>query len=155
MEYGTIERQIHVEAPPEVVFEVVSRPEHLQEWWSDEAELESAAPGATGELSWGDRSTPEAKISRFTVVDADPPRSFSFRWVYPDGEVPGPDNSLLVAFELVPSGTGTTVRLTETGFRERGWEVAVLEEHYRSHSVGWDTHLPRLGEYVERLASSR
>ena len=29
MEYGSIEREIHVDASPEVVFEVVSRPEHI------------------------------------------------------------------------------------------------------------------------------
>ena len=28
MEFASIEREIHVEAPPETVFEVISRPEH-------------------------------------------------------------------------------------------------------------------------------
>jgi hypothetical protein len=46
------------------------------------------------------------------------------------------------------------VRVTETGFRERGWEVAVLEEAYHEHSEGWDYFVPRLGEYVARLVSS-
>jgi uncharacterized protein YndB with AHSA1/START domain len=31
MEYGSIEREIHVDASPEVVFEVVSSPEHISE----------------------------------------------------------------------------------------------------------------------------
>jgi hypothetical protein len=62
-------------------------------------------------------------------------------------------NSLLVTFELVPSGGGTVLRLTETGFREMGWEVAVLEEAYKEHSVGWDTFVPRIGEYVIKLGS--
>ena len=31
MEYGSIDREIYVDASPEVVFEVVSRPEHLRE----------------------------------------------------------------------------------------------------------------------------
>ena len=39
-----------------------------------------------------------------------------------------PDNTLLVTFELLPSGAGTVLRLTETGFREIGWNDAVLEE---------------------------
>ena len=43
MEYGSIEREIHIDATPEVVYEVISTPEHLREWWPDEAELE---PGA-------------------------------------------------------------------------------------------------------------
>jgi hypothetical protein len=58
-----------------------------------------------------------------------------------------------VTFELEPSGEGTRVRMTETGFRERGWEVAVLEEAYREHSEGWDLFIPRLGAYVARLVA--
>ena len=42
-------------------------------------------------------------------------------------------NSLLVTFELTARGGGTLLRMTETGFREMGWEVAVLEEQYQDH----------------------
>jgi hypothetical protein len=70
------------------------------------------------------------------------------------GAVATPANSLLVTFDLVPSSTGTVVRLSETGFREMGWEVAVLEENYKEHSTGWDIFVPRLGEYVTRLVST-
>ena len=43
-------------------------------------------PGSIGELVFGDRSSAEAHIPEITVVDAEPPRLFSFRWVYPDGD---------------------------------------------------------------------
>src|SRR6478672_10063525 len=137
MEYGSIEREIHVEASPDIVFEVISSPVHLQEWWPDEATLDPT-PGATGQLVFGDGDDPRAHVAEITVVDADPPRLFSFRWVYPEGEVATDSNALLVTFELTPSGDGTLVRMTETGFREKGWEVAVLEEHYNDHVSGWD-----------------
>jgi uncharacterized protein YndB with AHSA1/START domain len=39
MEYDSIEREIHVDASPEVVFEVVSRPEHISQWWADDADI--------------------------------------------------------------------------------------------------------------------
>ncbi|HET9422181.1 MAG TPA: SRPBCC family protein, partial [Nocardioides sp.] len=39
MEYGSIEREISIDATPEVVYEVISAPEHMREWWPDEAEL--------------------------------------------------------------------------------------------------------------------
>jgi uncharacterized protein YndB with AHSA1/START domain len=152
MEYGSIEREIHIEATPEVVYEVISTAEHLREWWPDEAELEPV-PGATGVISFGDRSTPKAKVAPLTVMEADPPRRFSFRWVY-EGEAATSANSLLVTFELVPSGAGTLLRFTETGFREKGWETAVLEEQYRNHVTGWDYFLPRLVMYVARLVST-
>jgi len=43
--------------------------------------------------------------------------------------------------------------MTETGFRERGWDVAVVEEMYRDHLNGWDHFLPRLAPYVATLAA--
>jgi uncharacterized protein YndB with AHSA1/START domain len=154
MEYGTIEREIHVDALPEVVFDVISSPEHIREWWNAEAVIQPA-PGATGELVWGDKATAHAHVVPITVVEAEPPRLFSFRWAYPDAGVATPANSLLVSFELIPSGVGTTVRLTEGGFRELGWEAAVLEELYNDHVVGWDTHLAHLGEYLNDLVSTQ
>ena len=150
MELGTLEREIHVEASPEIVFEVISRPEHIREWWSDDASLDPT-PGAVGEVVWGDR----AQVAAIVVVDADPPRRFSFRWTAPEGEPPTPGNSLLVAFDLEPSGTGTRLRLTESGFRERGWEAAVLEEAFRDHERGWDLFLPRLQGYAPSVVGQR
>lgn len=152
-EYASIEREILVEASPEIVFQVITSPDHLKEWWPDEAVIE-AVPGAVGELVFGDRSSPDAHIPAVTVVDARPPRLFSFRWVYPEGETPGSDNSLLVSFELTASEGGTLVRMTETGFREKGWGAAVLEEQYRDHCNGWDHFIPRLGAYVTRLVAA-
>ena len=153
MEYGSIEREIQVEAAPEVVYTVISTPEHLEQWWPDEAELEPV-PGGTGVISFGDRSAPDAKIQALTVVEADPPRRFSFRWVYDEDQAATSTNSLLVTFELVPSGAGTLLRFTEAGFREKGWEAAVLEEQYREHVTGWDHFLPRLVTYVAGLVST-
>lgn len=147
MEYGKIEREIEINASPATVFEVVTSPEHLTQWWPDEAVVEPT-PGAVGELVFGDRSSGEAQIPQITVVEAEPPRLFSFRWVYPEGENPQEGNSLLVTFELSARGEGTLLRMTETGFREKGWEVAVLERQYREHGEGWDYYLPRLASYA-------
>ncbi len=87
-------------------------------------------------------------------MEVQPPSRFSFRWVYPEGEPAAAGNSLLVTFDLVPSGDGTTVRLTETGFREKGWEAAVLEQQYNEHVGGWDQHFPRLGQYLQRRVAT-
>lgn len=143
MEHGSIERELRIDATPEVVYEVVSSPEHLREWWPDEAELDRV-PGGTGRIIFGDPASPDAKVEQLTVVDADPPRRFAFRWVYDQGESAAPGNSLLVTIDLVPSGDGTLLRFKETGFRERGWEAAVLEKAYADHVQGWDHFLPRL-----------
>ncbi len=144
MEYGSIEREMRIEASPEVVYQVISTPEHLREWWPDEADLEPV-PGATGSVSFG------STVAPLTVVEADPPRRFSFHWAS-DEASPRP---LTVTFDLTPSGSGTLVRFSETGFREKGWEAAVLEEWYTDHARGWDHFLPRLVAYVARLVSAR
>ena len=154
MEYGTIEREFHVDASPEVVFDVISSPVHIREWWDAETDLEPVS-GATGELVWGDETNDRAHVSPITVVDARPPLLFSFRWVYPDGTAAASDNSLLVTFTLSASDGGTVVRMIEGGFREKGWEVAVLEEQYNEHVTGWDLFLPRMADYLHRLVSAQ
>lgn len=152
MEYGSIEREIRVDATPEVVYEVISTPEHLKGWWPDDAELEPAV-GGTGVLTFGDLAAGGQAVP-LTVVEADPPRRFAFRWGYDRTAPSTADTALLVTFELVPSGAGTLLRMTESGFREQGWEAAVLEERYREHSHGWDLFIPQLGEYVTRLVAT-
>ena len=153
-EYGSIEREIYVDASPEVVFAVVSRPEHLREWWPDDAALDDPTPGGRGELTFNRHGDESAFVVPLTVVESVPPRLFSFRWAYDPAAVPDQSNSFLVRLELVPSGAGTTLRMTETGFREQGWEAAVLEAAYLDHAAGWDHFLPRLSEYVDRLVSA-
>lgn len=152
MEFGSIEREVYMEASAEVVFEVISSPEHIRHWWNGAETDISATPGATAEVAWG-KDTAEPYIQQITIVDATPPRLFSFRWVYEGATVATPTNSLLVTFELVPSGTGTLLRLTETGFREKGWDIATLEAEYADHSRGWDTFVPNIADYATQLAS--
>lgn len=153
MEYAGIEREIHIDAPPEVVFEVVSTPEHVRQWWSVETDFEPAT-GSTGELVWADGDDPRAHVEQLSVVATEPPRLFSFRWTNPPGERAAEGNSNLVTFELVPSGTGTLLRFSETGFRERGWEAAVLEQKYREHGEGWERFLPRIKAHAEGWGSA-
>jgi len=130
MQFGTIEREIQIEASPEVVFDVVSSPEHLREWWPDEAEFPSVA-GGRGRIAFGRSMGQDLTWVQFTVVDAVPPRLFSFRWTHEEGEVAAPGNSFLVVFELEPSDAGTLLRMTESGFRERGWDEAkVAANHF-------------------------
>lgn len=149
MEIGSIEREIYVEASPDVVFTVVSSPEHITGWWPDEARYE-LVPGAPGEIVFGDPDDGGVVVS-FSVVESTPPRTFAFRWTNPRDEPAAPGNSLLVTFELTPSGSGTRLRMTETGFRERGWEAAMLEQQFREHVTGWDHFLPRITPYVATL----
>jgi uncharacterized protein YndB with AHSA1/START domain len=150
MDLGSIEREIYVDASPETVFEVVSCPSHVKQWWTDDADYEVAA-GSEGEIVFGQRGA-DANVCQFVVVDVQPPRLFSFRWTHPVGEPAAAGNSMLVTFDLSPAGDGTLLRMTETGFREMGWELAKLQHEYESHARGWDLFMPRIPEYVAGLA---
>ena len=127
----------------------MSSPAHVRQWWPDEADY-VPTPGAVGTIAFGDPQAGGA-VAAFGVVEVDPPRTFSFRWTQPIGEPAVAGNSLLVTFELQPSGAGTLLRMTETGFREMGWERAVLEEQHHEHVTGWDWYLPRLKTYTAAL----
>jgi len=157
MEFGSIEQSIYIDAAPEVVYDVVSSPEHMARWYVDEAVYETV-PGGSGHFVFGG---PDHRVEvPITVVDAVPSTRFSFRWTAPPapellavGTTLTPENSLLVTFSLAPHGAGTLVTVTEAGMRELGWEAAVLESYYNDHSDGWTELLGRLTAYVGRLAA--
>ena len=150
MEIGTIERELYIEATPEIVFSVVSDPEHVKQWWPDDARYE-AVVGATGEVLFGDPDQGGKSVA-LSVVEVDPPRRFAFRWTHAADEEAAEGNSLLVTFDLTPQGVGTLLSFRETGFRELGFEAAVLERQYAEHVQGWDHFLPQLAPYAKTLA---
>jgi uncharacterized protein YndB with AHSA1/START domain len=153
MEHGSIEREIRIDAAPDVVFDVVSNPEHVKQWWPDDARFEPT-PGAMGEIAFTMPAGERAPVG-FQVVDAVAHRLFSFRWTQSPGEPARPDNSMLVTFELTPDGDGTLLRMTETGFRERGWDDAKVAAEHADHVAGWDHFLPRLQVYGAGLGARR
>ena len=118
MAADSVEREILIEASPEVVWGVITEPEQISRWFSDEAEVEGRA-GADGTLTWrpggrgGDRESDA--IVPIRVVEAEPFRRFSFRWNHPEGTEPDESNSALVEFSLIEEADGTRL----TGRRER------------------------------------
>ena len=151
----TIEREITVDAAPEVVYEVVSSPEHIAQWWSDRADF-APVVGSTGTLGWGEPGSPDHGENVLTVVEAQPPSRFAFRWCYRPGEAAAEGNSCLVTFEITPgAGSTTTLRLVKTGFTTQGRTPAEVEEQYESHVDGWTIYVPRLEAHIVAQAASR
>ncbi|HET7901233.1 MAG TPA: SRPBCC domain-containing protein [Candidatus Nanopelagicales bacterium] len=153
MEQGTIEREIRIDATPEVVFDVISSPQHIRGWWNGAQTDVEPRSGATAPITW-DGGAEHDPVEQMTVVDASPYSLFSFRWVYGPETVATPTNSLLVVFELVPDGAGTVLRMTESGFRERGWDDAVAQGCYDDHVEGWDRFVPSIRDYTEALVAA-
>jgi uncharacterized protein YndB with AHSA1/START domain len=149
MSVTKIERDLRIEATPEVVYEVISSAEHLREWWPDDAAFD-AVVGSTGHVTFGDPTSPDAKTERLTVVEADAPHRFAFLWVY--GAEDAAQEALLVTFDLSPCEEGTLLRFSESGFDEREWDAATAVQARADHEQGWDTFLPRLATYAGSLA---
>jgi uncharacterized protein YndB with AHSA1/START domain len=147
----SVEREILIEASPEVVWGVITEPEQINRWFSDDAEVEGRA-GADGALTWRPGGRGGAKhsdtIVPIRVVEAEPFRHFSFRWNHPAGAGPDESNSALVEFSLIAEADGTRLRVLESGITavthdEQG-QARYLEEHER----GWEKHLGELLDYV-------
>ena len=152
MAADSVEREILIEASPEVVWGVLTEPEQISRWFSDEAEVDGRA-GADGTLTWrrggrGARGASEA-IVPIRVVEAEPFRRFSFRWNHPEGAGPDENNSALVEFSLIEEADGTRLRVVESGIHavtHREGSARYREDHEQ----GWERHL---GEMLDYLAS--
>ena len=58
-----IEREIVIHAPVEVVWSVVTEPEHISAWFSDSADLD-LRPGGRAVLHWNDFGTVLGRVER-------------------------------------------------------------------------------------------
>lgn len=140
-----IARDILIEAPVDVVWRVVTEPEHIVRWFSDTAELD-LRPGGDGVLTFTQNG---GHVAPLVVDTVQPPTTFAFRWSAPEGEAPVAGNSTLVTFSLAPEGDGATrLSVVES-------EITALpggdERHrafYDDHTGGWSAIVPRLGEYA-------
>jgi uncharacterized protein YndB with AHSA1/START domain len=151
-----LEREILIEAPPEVVWRAVTEPDQIAMWFSEEAELE-LRPGGVGTITWkpGGRATGELKEALSVPVkieEVDPPHYFSYRWTHPADAEATPANSLLVEFKLSPEGDFTRLSVVESGFREIERDTT---EEIEGHSEGWKVHLESLREHATREAALR
>jgi len=136
MSIYTIERDIEIEAPVDVVWRTVTEPEQIRTWFSDAVELE-ARPGAIGKLTFR-ADTDDPLVVDITVVAADRPHRFSFRWCYPPGDHATADNSTLVTFTLTADGdTRTLLRVAETGLDQLDWPDDDKQTYVDQHRHGW------------------
>ncbi|HYA08216.1 MAG TPA: SRPBCC domain-containing protein [Gaiellaceae bacterium] len=93
-----IEREIVVPEPPAEVWEALTEPERLEEWFATEVELD-ARPGGSGVFRWGD-----GEVQRATVREAEPEERLVLDW----------DDGGEVVLELEEVPDGTRLRVVET-----------------------------------------
>ncbi len=144
---NNIEREVLIDAPVEVVWSVVTEPQHIGSWLSDSAEID-LRPGGELVLKFDGLGSAIGTVER-----VERPSLFSFRWVTPE---PDRDPSLregyftLVEFRLRAEGEGTLVRVVESGFASIDQTEEKNAELAARHRGGWGSFLEGLSDYVSK-----
>jgi len=102
-----VSRSVVVDAPPEEVWDALTDPDRLEEWFADSVEGELGEEDGEVVFGWEDGERRAA-----VVEEVQAPDRLAFFW-WREGE---PDGSR-VAFELTPAVGGTRVVVVETGVR--------------------------------------
>ncbi len=121
-----------IKARPARVFECISTPAGLDQWWTSRS-IGQPAQGTRWELDFG-----PGFLWRAMVTDCEPPRRFELTLDEADADWTGSR----VAFELLPSGSGTQLR-----FSHRGWPSE--NEHFRVSCHCWAMYLRLLRRHIE------
>jgi uncharacterized protein YndB with AHSA1/START domain len=142
-----VEREILIDAPPDVVWSVITEPEHVGSWFSDSAAID-LRPGGELVLTWEEHGTEHWRVEK-----VDPPHFVSFRWLRRmqgqggDTEL-REENSTLVEFSLAAEGEGTRLRVVESGFRQLAGSEKEKAKDAEEHEHGWELELGELRDYV-------
>jgi uncharacterized protein YndB with AHSA1/START domain len=129
----TVEREVEITASPETVWSYLTDPVKALRWWGRTISFDLKPGGALRiEVTAGSVASGE-------FVEVDEPRRLVYTWGWEAGgggpEVVPPGSST-VEIELVPTPTGTTLRLVHRGLP--GPDAA------EAHAQGWDHYLGRL-----------
>jgi uncharacterized protein YndB with AHSA1/START domain len=142
-----IEREIHIAAPLERVWSVVTEPR----FWVGEGDPAQAdlREGALIMSDHGEYGRYPLRIERI-----DPQRYVSYRWAttFP-GEEPREGNSTLVEFTLVPEGDETRLRVVESGFAELAAPEDTRRTSLEGNTEGWASELDELKKRAEQLVA--
>jgi uncharacterized protein YndB with AHSA1/START domain len=141
----TISREVVIDAPPDVVWSIVTEPRHVARWFSDEAEID-LRPGGAMLLTWHGHGAYQGRVE--TV---DPPHTFAFRWLRRENNEPGEGTSTLVEFTLAREGSRTRLRVVESGFQQLRWAEEERARYADENSQGWVHEFDELRDYVGRL----
>jgi uncharacterized protein YndB with AHSA1/START domain len=128
---SVLEREVRVDAEPEIVFPFLTDPEKMVRWMGVGATLDPR-PGGVFSLNVMADVFLEGEY-----VEVVPNRRVVFTWGYrdfPGGANPMPRGSSTVEFVLVPDGDATIVRLVH--------RLPVAQHGF--HTLGWENYLRRL-----------
>jgi uncharacterized protein YndB with AHSA1/START domain len=123
-----VEREVRIDASPEVVFQYFVDPARMVQWKGTDAALD-ARPAGIYRVSVTGRD-----IARGEYLEVVPHSRIVFTWGWEGSPIP--PGSTTVEVTLTPDGSGTLLRLRHLGLTDA--------ESREQHAVGWDHFLPRL-----------
>ena len=135
----SIERTILIAAPIERVWDIVTTPEHMGRWFGDAgAERE----GEVIKMRWEQHGEAELR-----VVRSEPPTDFAYRW---DANLAGIGDTL-VEFTFEPEGSGTRLKVVESGWGDLRTAVERQRELRDGNVGGWTHELGDLERYAQTV----
>jgi uncharacterized protein YndB with AHSA1/START domain len=143
-----IEREISVQAPIATVWDVITRPEYISQWFGSQVEID-VRPGGKGRLIWGEDF--EASLE---IVEVEKPHLFSFLWVAPDEQTKPTHQQTLVAFKLTEAGAQTRVCFTESGFEKLALTAEQKATLIANHTPGWGEFLSKLQHVAQSITEA-
>ena len=99
-----VTRELVLPVEPEEVWDALTSPERLEEWFANDVELD-AEPGGEGVFRWD-----SGEVRRAVVEDVEVGRRLTLLWW--DEEAPGDET--LVTISVEPVDTGARVVVTES-----------------------------------------
>ncbi|MEU4295106.1 SRPBCC family protein [Kribbella sp. NPDC026596] len=123
-----VEHEMHIAAPPEIVFAFFTDPAKHVQWLGREADLDPR-PGGIYRCVVNDNAT---VLGTYVIVD--PPHHLVFTWGF-DGDQALPPGTSTVSIELHPDAGGTNLRLVHTG---------LPHPMLTPHDHGWRGYLAQL-----------
>lgn len=143
-DHDAVLAEIHIAAPPDRVFQAITDPRQLLNWWgqSDKYRHTSWSGDIRPGGSWRSEGVgADGQTYHVTgeYLEVDPPHLLVYTWVASFTSHP----KSFVRWELKPSAGGTLVNVRHSGF-------AGAPEEAKKYSGGWPTVLSWMQVFIER-----
>ncbi len=135
-----IERTVELAHSPNRVWAALTTAEGLSAWFGNEAGID-LRPGGRAWMRWEGGHTADLRVER-----VEKPTVFGFTWhIYglPDDD----PRRTYVEFTLEPTGSGTRLRVIETGFAQLPEDA--IRKAYDGNTDGWASELSELAAYLD------
>jgi uncharacterized protein YndB with AHSA1/START domain len=143
-----IAHEVLIEAPVERVWAMLTEAEHVRRWFAFDGAAIDLRPGGEIIMHWKEHGTYYARVER-----VEPPRRFAYRGSHRPDEQPRDDNATLVEFTLEPHGSGTLLRVVESGFRALDLTETEQAALAAGNVQGWSGGFAALQEYARSLTA--